>query len=462
LFLLFLLFSGAHAAFLTRTSFDTTALPSKTRSVNFIALFVVFLVGFVGRGVVDEWFVVAPPRPPSTTSTLLPTQAPSSSPHVKIVQVESERRSYLLITACWGYARPWHLAVTMRMYGPSPMKIVCVADDETAAVANLEARATELDVEFVPLLRKGQQADQFEYACQRFERFAEYLRSDAARAHRFTHIMISDGRDVLVQGDPFARVENDTVLFSEEADVHINECRFNAWWVNEADKQVGRGHATLPGESEPYDGCKMLRKIGNETVSCSGVTLGTTDAILEYLDEMTRLTHIFGVPDFILDQGIHNIIVHHVWRNHPRRRVLDYLTSPVFTVGYGDIDDYDIDALGRLRHCHGMPAVVHQLDRHEKAWHEALWHIDNRLLAQPENLMQLSRDRIAAQTEKRSNSTCRKTRTQDAASLKTQYVRSVDESWCGNGPLGEQTGSRRTTLKEDARLFRKVGMKQCL
>lgn len=336
----------------------------------------------------------------------------------------------------------------MRMYGPSPMKIVCLSDEATATVANAEARAADLDVEFVPLLQEGQQSDQFEYACQRFEKFAVYLRSEAARAHRFTHVMLSDGRDVLVQGDPFAHIENDTVLFSEEADVHINECRFNSWWVNEADKQVGRGNATLPGESAPYDGCKMLRKIGNETVSCSGVTIGTTDAVLEYLDDMTRLIHIFGVPDFILDQGIHNIVVHHLWRHNRRRRLVDYLTSPVFTVGYGDKSDYDIDALGRLRHCRGMPAVVHQLDRHEKAWHEVLWHIDNRLLAQPGALAQLSRDRIAAQREaNQADSACRQERPADEATLGVQYVRAPDESWCANG--AQQPGFARACTPDE-------------
>jgi hypothetical protein len=86
-------------------------------------------------------------------------------------------------------------------------------------------------------------------------------------------IMVSDFRDVFFQSDPFkyrllewSPPRYNLVVFQEHfPNKVINRCVFNKGWIKACYGQEG------------------LAKVGTNTVSCSGVTMGTRDGILVYV-----------------------------------------------------------------------------------------------------------------------------------------------------------------------------------
>ena len=93
-----------------------------------------------------------------------------------------------------------------------------------------------------------------------------------------TLIMISDFRDVFFQSNPFlyrpvewAPPAAQLVVFQEaHPNAVINRCPFNGGWVR-----------NCYGED-------ALDKIGHNTVICSGVSMGTRNAILAYVSSLIR------------------------------------------------------------------------------------------------------------------------------------------------------------------------------
>ena len=75
----------------------------------------------------------------------------------------------------------------------------------------------------------------------------------------------------------------------------IKECGWNGGWVKDC------------------FGNAMLDKIGKNTIICSGVSMGSTPEVVEYLRAMT---HIMESDEFAkcerngVDQGVHNVLVH--------------------------------------------------------------------------------------------------------------------------------------------------------
>ena len=166
---------------------------------------------------------------------------------------------------------------------------------------------------------------------------------------RFERVMLTDVRDVLFQGDPFAfRLPQPLLFFLEGRGQRIGTEHYNRKWLLQL---YGR---------------RAFRSLADQPIVCSGVTIGQSRAILHYLelmcDELARLTsRMYGRVG--RDQGVHNYLI---WRNcFPQAALLENGRGPVLTM--------DVEALERLR---GAPngallnddgsrvAVVHQYDRH--------------------------------------------------------------------------------------------------
>ena len=84
----------------------------------------------------------------------------------------------------------------------------------------------------------------------------------------FEHVMISDLRDVIFQRDPFDTPVASLELFLEDPAVTFATAGFNQRWV-----------------ADLY-GADAAARLGNMVVSCSGVSFGTRDGMIEYLEEM--------------------------------------------------------------------------------------------------------------------------------------------------------------------------------
>jgi Nucleotide-diphospho-sugar transferase len=129
-------------------------------------------------------------------------------------------------------------------------------------------------------------------------RYAIYLSYLRARLPRYDQVMMSDVRDVVFQRNPFDGIASPKCHFYlESAARTIGEDPTNARWV--------RGCFSA-AEAERLASCR---------ISCSGITIGGTAAIIAYLEQM--VTRIRGMPWRIYreighgyDQAIHNYLVH--------------------------------------------------------------------------------------------------------------------------------------------------------
>ena len=199
-------------------------------------------------------------------------------------------RRALLMTAVWGNARPWSLAASARLFVRSALDIVVIGDQKLANAAPREPLSQQLRIEFVDALRIRQSSPADEFAVQRFEHFAATLHELQSQGRNYTHVMVCDASDVLLQDDPFESVESNTVIFSLEAGIKIKEQTHNSHWVRNLIAAGANGSLPQgPTAGRTYDGCAMLEEIGDKIVSCSGATLGTADAMMAYLDDMASI-----------------------------------------------------------------------------------------------------------------------------------------------------------------------------
>jgi len=156
----------------------------------------------------------------------------------------------------------------------------------------------------------------------RYIRYGELLRGAPGR---YSQVLLTDVVDVVFQGHPFHNApEGDLLCFLEVAGRSIGDCVINSRWILE-----------LFGEQE----FQKLRKHG---IICSGTTMGTPEAIIDYIDRL-----LYYAPPQILaplqkarrghDQGIHNYLL----RNGllPFARLIPNGVH-VFTVG--SVEDHDI------------------------------------------------------------------------------------------------------------------------
>ncbi|MFH1915475.1 MAG: hypothetical protein ABIK45_14530 [Pseudomonadota bacterium] len=176
----------------------------------------------------------------------------------------------------------------------------------------------------------------------RYFLYRDYLLASADRHRR---ILLTDVRDVVFQADPFgAAWAKGLNCVLEDPRATIGGCPHNSRWV--------RRHL---GED-------MLTSVADRPVSCSGTLLADHDAMLGYLDAMTRRLVPFTPGERMAgyDQGVHNVLVH--------TGALEKLTlhdnhGPVLTLAATEGEPV-VDAQGCVRNAQGrIPAMVHQYDR---------------------------------------------------------------------------------------------------
>ena len=186
-------------------------------------------------------------------------------------------------------------------------------------------------------------AKTFNVYCVRFPLYYLYL---AGKRDQYARIMLSDVRDVIFQRDPFDfEFADELCVFLEDDRQKMGECPYNSLWI-----RTGFGD-------------NVLSEIGNEIASCSGVTIGSYEAIMEYLelmvDQMVRLkAHPSG-----MDQGVHNYLLY--TRQLKNARVFHNLLGPVFTMGKTvDLETSFDDEGFVLNKDRSVAHVLHQYDRH--------------------------------------------------------------------------------------------------
>jgi hypothetical protein len=129
-------------------------------------------------------------------------------------------------------------------------------------------------------------------------RYAIYLAHLRSRARRYDQVMMSDVRDVVFQRHPFEGIAGPHChFFLESASQLIADDPTNSRWIE---------GCLAPAEAQALAQCR---------ISCSGITIGGTAAIIAYLERMTaRIAamplRIYRAIGHGYDQAIHNCLVH--------------------------------------------------------------------------------------------------------------------------------------------------------
>jgi hypothetical protein len=179
----------------------------------------------------------------------------------------------------------------------------------------------------------------FSIMCARFAHFHDYL---ARHRDKYAQVMITDARDVCFQGQPFGNLGSESVVtFLENQSICENKANL-VWLVQ------------TYGQKFPPD---LLRK----PIACAGVTLGTTDGMMDYLtrmlDGMFRAVKMRPVDG--TDQAVHNYIFH--LGMIPQSAMMANGNAICMTMGPGDPFDLDEDC--RLVSQGRVVSILHQYDR---------------------------------------------------------------------------------------------------
>jgi len=176
--------------------------------------------------------------------------------------------------------------------------------------------------------------------------------------HTFSNVMLSDTRDVVFQKNPFDfPIDDNLCCFLEDPSITIAGEQHNAGWIRRAFGQ------------------EILNRIGNSTISCAGITIGSASAILEYTSEMCRILltpkvrAIAGITG--LDQGIHNYSIR-MNLFGDRLHLYENMKGPVLTMGLMKKDALKFHPdNGLLLNENGdICHTIHQYDRHPELLHE--------------------------------------------------------------------------------------------
>jgi hypothetical protein len=159
------------------------------------------------------------------------------------------------------------------------------------------------------------------------------------------HVLLADIRDVLFQRDPFDfALPEGLSVFMEDAAKTIATCPLNSQWL-----RAGFGETAV-------------RELGGKTISCCGTVIGTTAAMMDYLERMTRALQATKSRATI-DQAAHNWVIHR--QPPPALHRFENETGPVLTMHYLDPARIRCDENGRVINRTGeVVNTLHQYDRH--------------------------------------------------------------------------------------------------
>ncbi|MCX6894307.1 MAG: hypothetical protein NTZ16_02110 [Verrucomicrobia bacterium] len=161
----------------------------------------------------------------------------------------------------------------------------------------------------------------------------------------YDRVLLADTRDILFQRDPFDFALPDGLgVFMEDGHKTLGNCPMNSKWL-----RLGFGGAAV-------------RELGDKKISCAGTVIGTTAAMEDYLERMTRA--LFATKSRqTIDQAAHNWVIYR--QPPPALHFFDNETGPVLTMHHLDAGQIRLDENGRVLNAAGhVVNTLHQYDRH--------------------------------------------------------------------------------------------------
>jgi hypothetical protein len=180
-------------------------------------------------------------------------------------------------------------------------------------------------------------------------RYAVYLDYLRTRRDRYDQVMLSDVRDVVFQRNPFDGIAS-------------SQCHF---YLESSARKIGDD----PTNSRWTRGCfpaEIAAALGAQRISCSGITIGGTAAMLAYLEEMAARVRkvpmrIYRAIGHGYDQAIHNYLVH---LDPAIDGIVAENNGHIATMALEPRDLYRIDAEARIFAADGrLFPICHQYDR---------------------------------------------------------------------------------------------------
>ena len=160
----------------------------------------------------------------------------------------------------------------------------------------------------------------------------------------YDKVVMADVRDTMFQENPFGTFDTGFYAFNGVESRTIGQCGWNGGWVRDC------------------FGPEMLNRISKKRIICSGVSMGSSSAVLDYLRLMSETME---TPQFAkcerngVDQGVHNVLVH--TGQIPGLRVLDQQSGWVANMQAGRA----LISSSSVSNRKGQKvAVVHQYDRY--------------------------------------------------------------------------------------------------
>jgi hypothetical protein len=176
-------------------------------------------------------------------------------------------------------------------------------------------------------------------------RYFKYLDILLENRSKFTRVFLTDVRDVALQGDIFAEIDQPGLHCFMEDPAWTCDERFNKYILT-----------TNYGEA-------VAAEFADKRIICSGTTLGGSEDIIRYIVTLMnergleKMVKAGGIPD---EQGPHNYIFHKDKLPHTKQENGD----GVATICLTHPDQIKILDDGRISVYGKTPAVIHQWDRH--------------------------------------------------------------------------------------------------
>jgi hypothetical protein len=174
----------------------------------------------------------------------------------------------------------------------------------------------------------------------------------------YRQILLCDVRDVIFQGNPFAKHSGENLSFFLESNQTIGSCPVNSDWMRRA-----------------Y-GNDVVQELQDYPVSCAGTLIGSSAAVFQYLLHMVQ--HIINVAPNNrfsgVDQAIHNYIL--------AKRLVPGSVSVknaglVMTVPSTNPTGLKLLQNGQIQNPNGsISEIVHQYDRDTVIAHEVVTRYD--------------------------------------------------------------------------------------
>lgn len=180
----------------------------------------------------------------------------------------------------------------------------------------------------------------------RYVRYGELLRP---LGKTYERLLLTDVSDVIFQAHPFDQAPDGEMLcFLEPNGRLIGHDPSNCQWI------------------EQVFGPQVLERLKDKPISCSGTTIGTQEAIMQYIELLLNHANPKKLDQYRSyrghDQGIHNFLLH--TGALPGAKLIRN-GEHVFTIGFVPENQMTVAPDGAILDCEGRKAaIVHQYNYH--------------------------------------------------------------------------------------------------